>query len=130
MRRSQYQFHQRRSLYRFARADRTSRTHHMIQPTSNYLGYNRTNAVSENLTQKSAAHSSSKSEESPAASDHLSSSNTDALRAALHNTPEVRPEVVARGKALATDAAYPPLEIINRLTEMIISSQDPSEKAS
>lgn len=103
----------------------------MIQPTSNYLGYNRTNAVSENLPQKSAANSSSKSDtSSTAASDNLSSSNTDALRTALNKTPEVRPEVVARGKALASDAAYPPLEIINRLTEMIISSQDPSEKAS
>ncbi len=102
----------------------------MIQPTSNYLGYNRTNAISENTVQKHAANSSSNSDKSTAASDNLSSSNTDALRTALNNTPEVRPEVVARGKALANDAAYPPLEIINRLTEMIISSQDPSEKAS
>ena len=103
----------------------------MIQPTSNYLGYNRTNAVSENVAQKNAAASNSSSNsDKSAASDNLSSSNTDALRTALNNTPEVRPEVVARGKALANDAAYPPLEIINRLTEMIISSQDPSEKAS
>jgi hypothetical protein len=103
----------------------------MIQPTSNYLGYNRTNAVSENISQKSAANSSSHTDKSsPAASDNLSSSNTDALRTALNNTPEVRPDVVARGKALAANSSYPPLEIINRLTEMIISSQDPSEKAS
>ena len=102
----------------------------MIQPTSNYLGYSRTNAASENIVQKHAAHSSSNSANSTAASDNLSSSNTDALRTALNNTPEIRPEVVARGKTLATDASYPPLVIINRLTEMIISSQDPSEKAS
>jgi|GEM_PF-1218839 len=103
----------------------------MIQPTSNYLGYNRTNALSENISQKNAsASSSSNSETSSSSSDQLSSSNTQALRTALNNTPEIRPEVVARGKTLASDAAYPPLEIINRLTEMIISSQDPSEKAS
>ncbi|HEY9155899.1 MAG TPA: hypothetical protein VIM69_12255 [Opitutaceae bacterium] len=104
----------------------------MIHPTSNYLGYNRTNAISENVAQKNAAasNSSSNSDQSSAVSDKLSSSNTDALRTALNNTPEVRPDVVARGKALAADASYPPLEIINRLTEMIISSQDPSEKAS
>jgi hypothetical protein len=104
----------------------------MIQPTSNYLGYNRTNAVSENVAPKNIAtsNSSSNSEASSASSDNLSSSNTDALRTALNNTPEVRPDVVARGKTLASMASYPPLEIINSLARIMISSQDPSEKAS
>ena len=87
--------------------------------------------MSESLSQKNTATSSSNATDTTSAqSDQLSSSNTEALRTALNNTPEVRPEVVARGQALAKMASYPPLEIINSLAQMIISSQDPSEKAS
>jgi hypothetical protein len=101
----------------------------MIQPTSNYFGYNRTNAASEPASQPTAPAANPPAAES-VPSEQLSSTNTDALRAALNNTPEIRPEVVARGQQLSKWESYPPLEIINRLAEMIISSDDPSDNAS
>ncbi len=97
----------------------------MIQPTSNYLGFNRTDALAD-ASQKSAP---APQQNSSASSDRLSNSNSQALHDALSNTPEVRPEVVARGKQLVTDPSYPPLEIINRLAQMIAQSNDPSETA-
>lgn len=43
-----------------------------------------------------------------------------ALLTALENKPEVRPEVVARGRALAADPSYPSPDIINKLAGMIL----------
>ena len=101
----------------------------MIQPTSNYFGYNRTNASSDLASQQNAVSPATPPAAESVPSDHLSSANSDALRTALDNSPEVRPEVVARGQALSKWESYPPLEIINRLAEMIISSEDPSDNA-
>jgi hypothetical protein len=39
----------------------------------------------------------------------------------LENNPEIRPDVVARGRALAADASYPPPDIINKLANLVIS---------
>jgi hypothetical protein len=39
----------------------------------------------------------------------------------LENNPEIRPDVVARGRALAADASYPPPDIINKLANLIAS---------
>lgn len=58
------------------------------------------------------------------ATDRIALNQKAQLQAALKETPEVRPEVVARGRDLATDPAYPPLEIINRLATLISSSKD------
>ena len=102
----------------------------MIQPTSNYFGYNRTNAPSDLASQQNAASPATSPAAESVPSDQLSSANTDALRTALGNTPEIRPDVVARGQELSKWESYPPLEIINRLAEMIISSDDPSDNAS
>jgi len=46
------------------------------------------------------------------------------LKAALANTPAVRPEVIARASALAVDPAYPPLAIIEKIAIMIAASND------
>tara|TARA_R110002050_G_scaffold166315_1_gene296806 strand:+ start:401 stop:679 length:279 start_codon:yes stop_codon:yes gene_type:complete len=62
----------------------------------------------------------------PAAVDRVSLPQQQHLQEALKKTPEIRPEVVERGRNLATDPAYPPLEIINRLASIITASQDPS----
>ena len=59
-----------------------------------------------------------------AGSDSFSASNSAALRAALAAQPEIRPEVVARGIALAADPAYPPPDIIRQVSERILNSPD------
>jgi hypothetical protein len=46
-----------------------------------------------------------------------------ALLAALENKPEVRSEVVARGRALAADPSYPPPDIINKLAGMVVGNR-------
>jgi len=61
--------------------------------------------------------------------DRLSSANTDALREALNNTPEVRPDVVKRGRELAVDLNYPPREIIAQLAKLMLASNDLSDQA-
>lgn len=62
--------------------------------------------------------------------DQFSAENSAALRVALTRTPEIRPEVVARGRALAADPSYPSAEILRRVGEAIIKSPDFSEDAS
>ena len=59
--------------------------------------------------------------------ERLSTDQSQALRAALARTPEVRSEVVARGRALAADPAYPSPEIIGRLSALIVRSDDLTE---
>ena len=59
--------------------------------------------------------------------DRLSSANTQALREALNNSPEIRPEVVEKGKNLAVDPNYPPRELIERLAKLMVESRDASE---
>ena len=54
----------------------------------------------------------------------LSSDNTDSLRSALAATPEVRPEVVEKGKQLAASPTYPALAIIESLAALITKSED------
>lgn len=66
----------------------------------------------------------------PDNADQFSAENSAALRVALTRTPEVRPEVVARGRALAADPSYPSAEILRKVGEAIIKSPDFSEDAS
>jgi hypothetical protein len=44
---------------------------------------------------------------------------TEALQRALAQTPDVRPEAVARGQALAASDEYPPQEVVRRLAAML-----------
>jgi hypothetical protein len=60
----------------------------------------------------------------PAKNDSLSTNGIDQLRAALKSSPEIRPEVVERGKALAADPSYPSLAIIRHVSAKIVNSPD------
>lgn len=66
----------------------------------------------------------------PDNTDQFSAESSAALRVALSRTPEIRPEVVARGRALAADPSYPSAEILSKVGEAIIKSPDFSEDAS
>lgn len=96
----------------------------MIQPTSNYLGFNRADALA-----SAAAKNATADQSQTSSGDRLSSSSSDALRQALDSSPEIRPEVVARGNHLAVDLYYPPRELIDRLAKMFTDSVDLSDQA-
>ena len=59
-----------------------------------------------------------------AKNDSLSTNGIDRLRAALKSSPEIRPDVVERGRALAADPAYPSLAIIRHVSAKIVNSPD------
>lgn len=58
--------------------------------------------------------------------DQFFAANSALLRAALAACPEVRPEMVARGRLLAADPTYPPLEMLRRIGAIILDAPDPS----
>lgn len=62
--------------------------------------------------------------------DSFSAANSTALRAALQAQPEVRPEVVARGKELAADPSYPSNDILRKVGEALLKSPDLTEDES
>ncbi|MBI5381744.1 MAG: hypothetical protein HZA31_07585 [Opitutae bacterium] len=64
----------------------------------------------------------------PAETDRLSAPSQDVLQSALQQQPEIRPEVVERGRELSIDANYPPKEIIRQLSLMLTQSADLSEE--
>lgn len=55
--------------------------------------------------------------------DSLSASSQETLHSILQSQPEVRPDVVERGKQLAA-GNYPPAAIIEKLSEMLVNSND------
>ncbi|MFZ5494884.1 MAG: hypothetical protein ACOZE5_06045 [Verrucomicrobiota bacterium] len=61
--------------------------------------------------------------------DRFSPENTAALKSALQGQPEVRPEVVARARALAADPAWPSPEILRAVGAAILASPDPLDQA-
>lgn len=52
------------------------------------------------------------------------------LRSELKRQPEVRPEVVARARALASNPDYPSFDILRRVADQILRSPDLSEEMS
>jgi hypothetical protein len=62
--------------------------------------------------------------------DQLSLEKIELLREALAKVPEIRPEVVERGRALAADPSWPPQEVLRKVSELILSAPDLSEDAS
>lgn len=62
--------------------------------------------------------------------DQISIDKGAALRLSLQQAPEIRPEVVERGRALLADPAYPTNEIIRHIGAMIVNSPDLSEDLS
>jgi hypothetical protein len=63
------------------------------------------------------------------ASDRFSPENSAALKAALQAQPEIRPEVVARGQALAADPSWPTPEILRAVGSQLLASKDPLDQA-
>lgn len=51
--------------------------------------------------------------------DTLSAEKSESVRSALASMPEVRPDVVARGRQLAADSNYPSQDIVNRIAQLI-----------
>lgn len=62
--------------------------------------------------------------------DQLSTDNAAFLRAELERQPEIRPDVVDRARALATDANYPSAEILKKVGAIILNTPDLSEDQS
>jgi len=62
--------------------------------------------------------------------DSLSTDKAAQLQSALATVPEIRPEVVARGQALAADPNYPSAAIIKSVAGLIVNSPDLSEDES
>ncbi|HLP26769.1 MAG TPA: hypothetical protein VK477_13895 [Acidobacteriota bacterium] len=62
--------------------------------------------------------------------DRFSAEQSATLRAALAAQPEIRPEVVARGKELAADPSYPSEAILRKVGEALLKSPDLTEDAS
>jgi hypothetical protein len=63
-------------------------------------------------------------------SDSLSTDKAAQLQSALEAVPEIRPEVVARGQALAADPSYPSASIVRSVASLIVNSPDLSEDES
>ena len=54
--------------------------------------------------------------------DPVSVRRVAALLTMLENKPEIRAEVVARGRALASDPNYPPPDVISKLAGLVASN--------
>jgi hypothetical protein len=74
----------------------------------------------------SAARSASNTSDS----DQVTTESAALLRAALVRTPEIRPDVVARAREIASDPSYPPLAIVRLIAQQILASPDLSEDQS
>jgi hypothetical protein len=96
----------------------------MITTTSSSDRAGGTDPVSLSLAKPSAARPL------PPPQDSISTDNLDGLRSALAQQPEVRPEMVAKGQALAADPSYPSAEVMQRVAGMILSAPDLSEDQS
>ena len=66
----------------------------------------------------------------PKVGDAASFQETDAVNGALLQTPEVRPEAVARAQALIADAQYPPLSTVHAISKLVAANlnQDESQE--
>lgn len=63
-------------------------------------------------------------------SDTLSTDQAEQVNQALTRDPEIRSEVVARGRELAADPSYPSPAIISNVAAQIVNSPDLSEDGS
>lgn len=62
--------------------------------------------------------------------DRFSTEQSTQLREALAAQPEVRPEVVERGRALAADPNWPTHAVMAKIGEIIAGSPDPTDDQS
>ncbi|MEI7800603.1 MAG: hypothetical protein EBT98_09010 [Opitutaceae bacterium] len=63
----------------------------------------------------------------PAPSDQIHIDLSSTLRLALQQSPEIRPEVIARARAIAADGSYPSDTILRAISAVIINAPDLSE---
>jgi hypothetical protein len=96
----------------------------MINSTSSANGAGGTDAISLSRQQALAKRPAGPDQDS------VTTPNAAILADALNNQPELRPEVVARGRLLAADPNYPPMGIINHVAGLIVHSPDLSEDQS
>lgn len=59
--------------------------------------------------------------------DQISTESAAFLRAELQRQPEIRPDVVARARALAEDPNYPPAAVLKDVAAKILAAPDLSE---
>ena len=62
--------------------------------------------------------------------DQSSTDNPAFLAGEMGSQPEVRPEVVARARALMADPNYPSIEVLRKVAEQILNSPELSEDIS
>lgn len=62
--------------------------------------------------------------------DQISTEGAEFLRAELKRQPEIRSEMVARGRALAADPNYPSMEVLRKVAHQILKSPDLTEDES
>jgi hypothetical protein len=67
--------------------------------------------------------------ERAAKTDRFNSRQAAALTVALAAQPEIRPEVVARGRELVADPSYPSPEMLRHVAGLLVGSPDPAESA-
>lgn len=60
----------------------------------------------------------------PPRSDQLSTESAAFLREALARQPEIRPEMVERGRTLAADPEYPSVDVLRKVGAAILSAPD------
>jgi hypothetical protein len=95
----------------------------MINSTSSNQGTSTASAVAASQTNGAARPR-------PSAGDSLSTAGAELLKAKLASEPEIRPEMVAKGRELAADPAYPSAQIVGEVARQILQSPDPSEDLS
>jgi hypothetical protein len=95
----------------------------MIDSTSSSVGTSGANALPPELS-KSAG------QRATIAQDRLSTDGADQLRQLIAGEPEIRPEMVEKGRVLAADPSYPPSDLIRQLAGMLVNSSDPSSDQS
>lgn len=95
----------------------------MIHSASSSPGSSRADALV-----AAAAAAGARAPRTPA--DQLHIDHAIALRTSLGRLPEIRPEVVARARFLASDPAYPSDRIIRQVSAALVNSPDLTEDSS
>lgn len=95
----------------------------MIESTSSSDRASRANAIQPEMQQTAQARYR-------AGRDSLSTPNSQSLQDALERQPEIRPDVVARGRELAADPSYPSASIIQNVAAQIVNAPDLTEDES
>jgi hypothetical protein len=62
--------------------------------------------------------------------DQITIESAALLQNALQRQPEIRPEVVARARALASEPGYPPTAVVRMIAQQILASPDLSDDES